>query len=565
MQSLLQRSPSSNIAKVEPRRTHKQHTPVANHVAVVRRSLQAACQAPAALASTVELVQQRVHHQPEQQFQQNSIVAFSTHRRLEEPEQQPAVPLFVSLCDELCAACYRQPEAARGGLKALQRLGVWGVVVNIWWGQVESAPQQYDWAQYQALFQVAQEVGLRVKVSFCFHGDDKHTLPAWVLEEGKQCPDMFFTDRAGCRNTECLSVGVDHVPALAGRTALQAYTDFMAAFRDAFSELLGSVVTDADIGLGPRGEFRYPSTPLDSRWNFPGIGEFQCYDRFMVASLSAAAQQVGQPHWGNSGPHDAGSYCQWPHQTGFFHHQGSWDSEYGRFFLQWYSSLLLLHADQLLGRARQTLGDAGVRLHAKLPTIHWWYNQAAHAAELTAGLYNTGSRSGYLAFCQVLSRHRVGLVLTGGEMRDCEQPSYALASPEALLLQLRATAASQQVPVTLGNLSTRFDQAALSELERKSFEPACYRGIDLEHVDALCFGSMSESMFEETQNWLGFKDWAGRMREHNAALAAERQLRSRRPLAARGKQQQQQEQPPQQQQQLVAAEQQQEERQSALV
>lgn len=65
------------------------------------------------------------------------------------------------------------------------------------------------------------------------------------------------------------------VPALAGRTALQAYTDFMAAFRDAFSELLGSVVTDADIGLGPRGEFRYPSTPLDSRWNFPGIGEFQ--------------------------------------------------------------------------------------------------------------------------------------------------------------------------------------------------------------------------------------------------------------------------------------------------
>jgi beta-amylase len=49
----------------------------------------------------------------------------------------------------------------------------------------------------------------------------------------------------------------------------------MAAFRDTFSELLGSVVTDADIGLGPRGEYRYPSTPLDSRWNFPGIGEFQ--------------------------------------------------------------------------------------------------------------------------------------------------------------------------------------------------------------------------------------------------------------------------------------------------
>eukprot|EP00878_Enallax_costatus_P015741 GHUV01016492.1.p1 GENE.GHUV01016492.1~~GHUV01016492.1.p1 ORF type:complete len:165 (+),score=12.69 GHUV01016492.1:66-560(+) len=65
------------------------------------------------------------------------------------------------------------------------------------------------------------------------------------------------------------------VPALAGRTALQAYTDLMSGFRDKFSHMLGTVVTDADIGLGPKGEFRYPSTPLDSRWNFPGIGEFQ--------------------------------------------------------------------------------------------------------------------------------------------------------------------------------------------------------------------------------------------------------------------------------------------------
>lgn len=99
---------------------------------------------------------------------------------------------------------------ARGGLKALQGLGVYGLVVNIWWGQVEQEAQQYDWAQYQAVFQMAREVGFRIKVSFCFHGDDKHTLPTWVLQEGKECPDIFFTDRAGTRNTECLSVGVDH-------------------------------------------------------------------------------------------------------------------------------------------------------------------------------------------------------------------------------------------------------------------------------------------------------------------------------------------------------------------
>eukprot|EP00879_Flechtneria_rotunda_P001310 GHRR01001460.1.p1 GENE.GHRR01001460.1~~GHRR01001460.1.p1 ORF type:complete len:563 (+),score=199.40 GHRR01001460.1:149-1837(+) len=463
----------------------------------------------------------------ETQYAENSIVAFSKPRRWDEQEQPPTVPLYVSLCDEVCAACQRQPEAVRAGLKALHCLGVWGIVVPVWWGQVEAEPGRYDWQPYESVFQVARELGLRVQVAFCFHGDERHRLPGWVLQAGQQCPDVFFTDRAGHRNKECLSIGVDHVPALAGRSALQAYTDLLEDFCNNFSQLLGSVVTDADIGLGPNGELRYPSTPSDTCWDFPGVGEFQCYDSFMVASLSAAAQQVGQPHWGNSGPHDAGSYRQWPHQTGFFHHQGSWDSEYGRFFLQWYSSMLLQHAEDVLAGAGRVLKPHGVRLHARLPTIHWWYNQAAHAAELAAGLYNTGSRNGYLAFCQVLARHGASLVLTGGEMRDCEQPSYALASPETLLLQLRATAASQHVPVTLCNLSGRFDSDALAELERKGFDSSCYRGIDVGHVNALVFNSMSDAMFEP-HNWLGFKDWAGRVRDHNAATAAEQQLRSTR-------------------------------------
>lgn len=55
-------------------------------------------------------------------------------------------------------------QAIRAGLKALQGLGVWGVVVNVWWNQVEPLARQYDWAQYQAVFDAAKELGLRVKV-----------------------------------------------------------------------------------------------------------------------------------------------------------------------------------------------------------------------------------------------------------------------------------------------------------------------------------------------------------------------------------------------------------------
>lgn len=48
------------------------------------------------------------------------------------------------------------------------------------------------------------------------------SLPRWVLEAGEADPDIFFTDSSGYRNRECLSVGCDDQPVLAGRTPVQA-------------------------------------------------------------------------------------------------------------------------------------------------------------------------------------------------------------------------------------------------------------------------------------------------------------------------------------------------------
>lgn len=60
----------------------------------------------------------------------------------------------------------------------------------------------------------------------------------------------------------------------------------------------GSSVTEITIGMGPAGELRYPSYPEgDGRWRFPGVGEFQCHDKYMLANLQAAANAVGQPQW----------------------------------------------------------------------------------------------------------------------------------------------------------------------------------------------------------------------------------------------------------------------------
>lgn len=39
------------------------------------------------------------------------------------------------------------------------------------------------------------------------------------------------------------------------------------------------------MGMGPCGELRYPSYPeSNGTWRYPGIGEFQSYDKVAVAN-----------------------------------------------------------------------------------------------------------------------------------------------------------------------------------------------------------------------------------------------------------------------------------------
>jgi Glycosyl hydrolase family 14 len=198
-------------------------------------------------------------------------------------------------------------------------------------------------------------------------GDTCHiTLPQWVLDVGEANPDIFYTDKEGFRNRECLSLGCDEEALFAGRTPIDIYRNFMAAFADTFQHMFGeqmvtilqmswhstpahsnarhslycsnallharlrfggvrelcarslldacfyamhlpqwldfrtagSCITEVTVGMGPAGELRYPAYPEgDGRWRFPGVGEFQCYDAYMLADLSARANALGQPEW----------------------------------------------------------------------------------------------------------------------------------------------------------------------------------------------------------------------------------------------------------------------------
>lgn len=49
---------------------------------------------------------------------------------------------------------------------------------------------------------------------------------------------------------------------------------------------------EIQVGMGPCGELRYPSYPeSNGTWRFPGIGEFQCYDKVTVVSLKVKRER----------------------------------------------------------------------------------------------------------------------------------------------------------------------------------------------------------------------------------------------------------------------------------
>lgn len=465
-------------------------------------------------------------------------------------------------------------------------------------------------------------------------------LPGWVTAAGERDPDIFFTDRPrestpGQRNRECISLFAAEEPGLLkGRSAMQCYVDFMRAFRDEFMGELGSLIEEVVVGSGPCGELRFPSYPEPNGWRFPGIGEFQCYDRRALASLARAAVAVGRPEWGNAGPHDAGTYNCSPEETGFFRGWGGrWDTEYGRFFLRWYSQALLEHGDRMLGAAASVFNltkkeryDSGVTIDTamsgddsmegwpwrqgsgggasgqgslrggndastgslegfgnggpvlpsnggngfnggpsslpdlqlpppnsplssppgslngtlppgagvsrpasyasfrsssvseglnaledwtwpspagtpvgitlKIAGVHWWYRTRSHAAEVTAGYYNSEGTKGYDTIVGLCARYGASLTLTCVEMCDSQHPPEALCGPEGLLRQVREVAAAAGVAVGGENALPCFMPNVIDEvaLQRVVYNTQPW-GTPLEQgagaTDAAAFGALA--------------------------------------------------------------------------
>lgn len=421
----------------------------------------------------------------------------------------------------------RRRKAMAQSFRALAAAGVEGVVMEVWWGIVErESPGVYNWVGYADIVAMAQWCGLKVKAVMAFHqsgtgpGDPFWIpLPAWVCEEMDKQPELAYADRFGRRNKEYISLGCDTLPVLLGRSPIQTYADCMRSFRDTFRPFLGGIITGIQVGMGPAGELRYPSCPsrkLSWAWRSRELGEFQCYDKFMLASLNACAQEIGMREWASGGPIGATSLMHDPESTDFFKTNGSWKSPYGNFFLKWYSEMLLLHGERICSETETIFRGSEVDISAKISAIHWHYGTQSHPSELTAGYYNTENRDGYLPIARMFGRHGITLSCTCFEMKDADEMQInPVSSPEGFLRQVLLAARLCDVAVEGENFLGNLDDSSFQQVVKMS---KFYTDGPDKPPFSFNFVRMDKSFFEY-HHWANFTRFVRQMSDSNIVRA----------------------------------------------
>ncbi|KAM1017536.1 hypothetical protein ACFX2A_048084 [Malus domestica] len=90
----------------------------------------------------------------------------------------------------------------------------------------DSAVKRDRKAEKRRIYNKSQKSEIKTRMKKCGGnvGDDVHIpLPHWVTEIGQKNPDIYFTNKEGKRNTECLTWGIDKGRVLRGRTAVELW------------------------------------------------------------------------------------------------------------------------------------------------------------------------------------------------------------------------------------------------------------------------------------------------------------------------------------------------------
>eukprot|EP00440_Ansanella_granifera_P076488 gb/GFBE01083001.1/.p1 GENE.gb/GFBE01083001.1/~~gb/GFBE01083001.1/.p1 ORF type:complete len:475 (+),score=118.47 gb/GFBE01083001.1/:1-1425(+) len=419
------------------------------------------------------------------------------------PVSPGKVPVFVMLQLDWISEdgqTLRFKDELRSQLAAAKTAGLKGVMADVWWGVCEPQPGVYNFGAAKELCELLSSLGMNLQAVMSFHqcggnvGDTvSFPLPAWCLQVAKS-NGFLYRSKAGVVSEDCLSLSADHArafPAPGGgqRTALQCYQDYMTAFVKAMGSHFGTTICELQVGMGPCGELRYPSYLMSNGWNWPGVGIVMAYDPGMLARLKAETGLTepppGLPEDQNAMP-EAIPIFKAGENPGF--RNGS-----GKVFLEWYSSVLIRHGQEVLAQATTALQKAGAVLpgkslcfSVKVSGLHWHVMHQSRATEACAG-YNcctSDSADAYASIARMLSaaqkqaQRPVLFNFTCMEMANNSNGGvpHSLSAPEDLIGQVRLACVSNNVGLA-GENALEFDLAtgnwAFDQMEKqiRSFSP----------------------------------------------------------------------------------------------
>jgi len=159
---------------------------------------------------------------------------------------------------------------------------------------------------------------------------------------------------------------------------------------------------------------------------------------FLLSEYSDFASKAGHGEWGTPPNGSAGTYDTVPSNTTFFKAGGDYtfQSDYGQFFLNWYSNRLVRHGQAILGNAVAIIGtySQNVTVAAQLGCVYWQYKDPSHAAELTAG-YKNDNMTGYAPFFVMFDGLDVNFNFGCFELSDKQLQANSSSAPQELVYQ----------------------------------------------------------------------------------------------------------------------------------
>lgn len=293
-------------------------------------------------------------------------------------------------------------------LQTAKEYGVDAVSVDVWWGQVETADQTFNWTYYDQVFSTIKAKGLKIVPILSFHqcggnvGDQCSIgIPSWVWAKytGATLNGVTLDANGLKHKSEQNNYSSETIQGWADPLVAGEYTAFATAFKNKYGTTYANDLQEINVSLGPAGELRYPSyNEHDSGTGFPSRGALQAYSPLAQASFRTwAVTKYGSlagvnTAWGTT--LTSQNQITPPSNAGHFFSSGDYKNiRYGKDFVDWYNESLVTHGKTMLNAVLAGLGTSfpSAAFGYKVPGVHWAMTNPAYprAAEVTAGLIQT--------------------------------------------------------------------------------------------------------------------------------------------------------------------------------